>query len=48
LHTNIDQQWKTDEQIVTFTGTVIVVTMLGNAINYISHEGVVIMLGKAI
>jgi len=46
--TNIDELWKIDEQIVTFVGIVVVVTMLGKAINYISHEGVVIMLGKAI
>jgi hypothetical protein len=53
LHTNIDPLrqygiWKTDEQIITFVGNLVVVTMVGNAISYASHDGVFIMLGKAI
>ena len=54
LHTNIDHPlrqygiWKTDEQTITFVGNLVVVTMLGNAISYVSHEGVVIMMGEAI
>jgi hypothetical protein len=53
LHTNIDPLrqygiWKTNEQTITFIGNLVVVTMLGIAINYVSHEGVVIMLDEAI
>jgi hypothetical protein len=53
LHTNIDPLrqygiWKTDEQTITFIGNLVVVTMLGITINYVSHEGVVIMLGETI
>jgi hypothetical protein len=52
-HTNINplrqyEIWKTVEQTITFIGILVVVTMLGNSISYVSHDGVVIMLGEAI
>jgi len=40
--------WQINEQTLTFGGHLVVSMMMGNAINSITSNGVVIMLGKSI